>query len=343
MRNLSAADLSPSLNNVGKTAVQRVDVTIRKTKHEVYLKLEHLNPTGSIKDRTGAALIEHLERQGRLHTRSVIIESTSGNLGVALAFQCKARGYPFVAVIDPKTTLENREKILALGARVDMVQEPDATGGYLLSRLRRVRELCSSHEHYVWTDQYTNPANPGAHYTHTGPEIFDQVPGTIDAIFVPVSTGGTLAGIGQYFREASPSTQIIGVDAYGSVIFGTPAAPRKLTGIGSSRSSHFLQRQFYDSFLLIHDEDAFFFCHALSLATHLKLGGSSGAVLAACTRYLANHKTRQKVVCVCADGGENYASTIFDERWLQKQHIDLKSISASHANVLFTLPAETEK
>jgi cysteine synthase A len=135
----------------------------------------------------------------------------------------------------------------------------------------------------------------------------------VGAIFVPVSTGGTLAGIGRFFRKTSPATQVIGVDAYGSVIFGTPAAPRKLTGIGSSRESSFLHNHLYDDYIQVKDEEAFAFCHSLYAATGIKVGGSSGATLAACARYLSLHPHAQNVVCICADGGENYTTTIYSE------------------------------
>src|SRR5262249_11191663 len=132
-------------------------------------------------------------------------------------------------------------------------------------------------------------------------------------------TGGTLAGVGCFFREASPSTRIIGVDAYGSVVFGTPPAPRKLTGIGSSRQSSFLSADLYDAHMLVRDQEAFAFCRALYASAQLKVGGSSGAVLAGCAHYLQAHPQVSRVVCVCADRGENYASSIFSDEWLKQQ------------------------
>lgn len=258
-----------------------------------------------------------------MRSGSVVIESTSGNLGVALSFLCKLKGYRFIAMIDPKTTQENIAKMQALDAQIDMVQQPDENGGYLLSRLRRVRELCERFDTYVWTDQYSNPANPYIHYLSTGPEIYRQMYGKVDALFIAVSTGGTLAGISRFFREVSPSTAIIGVDAYGSVIFGTPPAPRKLTGIGSSRPSSFITRDLHDRSILVRDEDAFTFCRALWDTTGIKVGGSSGAVLAACARHLHDHPELTNVVCVVADSGDNYTNSIFNDEWLRKQGLDL--------------------
>ncbi|HVB20481.1 MAG TPA: cysteine synthase family protein [Ktedonobacteraceae bacterium] len=230
---------------------------------------------------------------------------------------------PYIVVVDPKTTQENISRMQALDATIDMVQIPDSNGGYLLSRLERVQRLCQRSSKYVWTDQYSNPANPRIHATTTGPEIYRQMNGKVDTVFVPVSTGGTLAGIGHFFREASPSTRIIGVDARGSVVFGELPAPRNLTGIGSSRPSNFLTRNLYDVHMLVGDEAAFACCRALYAATGIQVGGSSGAILAACAQYLLVHPEVDDAVCVCADAGENYASSIFNDAWLQQRGLDV--------------------
>jgi cysteine synthase A len=166
-------------------------------------------------------------------------------------------------------------------------------------------------------------ANPQIHYTQTAPEIYQQMAGQVDAIFVAVSTGGTLAGIGRYFREMSPQTQVIGVDAHGSVVFGTPSGPRKLTGIGASRKSDFINQDLYDHSILVRDEEAFAFCRALFEETAIMVGGSGGAVLAACARYLAEHPTLERCVCICPDTGKNYTSSIFDDAWLRQHTLDL--------------------
>lgn len=313
------------VDRIGQTPLQPIYLRMKERTHKVHLKLEGTNSTGLMKDRLGAGLIHQLEEQGVLNNETVIIESSSGNLGVALALQCKARGYRLVVVVDPKTTAENIAKMQALEAQIDLVDKPDANGGYLLTRLKRVQELCQHHKNYIWTNQYANPTNPKVHYTQTGPEIYQQMNGSVDAIFVPVSTGGTLAGIGHFFRQMNSRTRIIGVDAYGSIIFGTPPSARKLTGIGSSRHSNFLHEDLYDHHILIRDEEAFAFCRVIYAATGIKVGGSSGAVIAACAKYLEMYPSWKDVVCICADDGENYASTIFLDTWLQECGITLTS------------------
>lgn len=320
---LTPVQLGRLVDHIGNTPIELVYLVIDGRVRKVHLKLEGANPAGSVKDRTGFALVQDLQTRGLLREGSVVIESTSGNLGVALALNCQARGYPFLAIIDPKTTHENLAKMQALGAMIELVDQPDANGGYLLSRLARVQQLCQSSDKYVWTDQYSNPANPSIHYSTTGPEIYQQLDGKVEAVFAAVSTGGTLAGIGRYFREVSPATQIVGVDARGSVVFGTPAGSRKLTGIGSSRRSSFISPALYDTHMLVGDEEAFAFCLALYAITGLKVGGSSGAILAACARYLQTHPELENVVCICADSGENYTSSIFNSRWLQRHNVCL--------------------
>lgn len=312
-----------ALPRPGNTSMQVITLTLEGRTCPVFLKMEGANPTGSVKDRTGYGLVRDLEERQLLRPGSVLIESTSGNLGVALAFLCAQRGYGFVAVVDPKTTAENLARMRELGASIDLVEHPDNTGGYLLSRLQRVRALCQQYPHYVWSDQYNNLANPLIHYQSTGPEIYAQMHGQVDALFVAVSTGGTLAGVGRYFREVSPHTRVIGVDARGSVIFGSPPAPRKLTGIGSSRPSSFLTPWLYDEAQLVSDEEAFAFCRYLAEATSLCVGGSSGATLVACARYLVAHPEVERTVCLCADRGEHYASSLYSDHWLQQHGITL--------------------
>lgn len=305
------------------TPIARFDLVIGGERRAIYLKLERENPGGSVKDRTARGLISDLERRGLLAPDSVLLESTSGNLGVSLARIARARGLRFVAVVDPAASRENMRRMRALGAAVELVEDRDRGGGYLLSRLRRVRELCESSTRFVWPDQYRNPANPLAHELGTGPEILGQMGGEVDAILVAVSTGGTLAGIARFFRRASPETRLVAVDALGSVAVGGTTAPRLLTGIGASQRSRFLSSELLDERILVGDREAFAVCRALARASGLRVGGSSGAVLAAAARFLERERSARRVVCLCADGGERYRSTIFDDRWLARHGLRL--------------------
>jgi N-(2-amino-2-carboxyethyl)-L-glutamate synthase len=316
---LQIDNIKTLIHRIGNTPMREISLIIQETTRKIHLKLEGANPCGSIKDRTADSLITDLENRGRLNHQSILIESTSGNLGVALAAIARCKGYKFLAVVDPKISPELLAKMRMLGAEIDMVEELDSTGGYLLSRLARVCTLCASSHQLVWTNQYANPANPRAHFHGTGPEIFRQMQGRIDVLFVPVSTGGTLAGIGRYLRQVSPRTQIMGVDVVGSVVFGTPPGKRLLTGIGSGQQSHFITSDLYDGHILVSDQEAFTSCRRLFYTTGIKVGGSSGAVLAACSRYLEKHPQVDRVVCLCADRGENYESTIYNDSWLAEK------------------------
>lgn len=324
----------PRSYGIGDTPIVPIRLRAGGRDRRVYLKLEGKNPAGSIKDRTAYALITALEDQGVLRPGCTVVESSSGNLGVALAFICAKRGYGFTVVVDPKATPENVARMEKLGAHIEVVQDCDETGNYLMSRIRRAEQLCGERERCVWTSQYTNPANPLAHYAGTGPEIMNQMDGAAGAIFVAAGTGGTLAGIGRYLREHAPATKLIGVDAVGSVIFGAPPAPRKLVGIGSARTSAFLTPDLFDEAIHVTDAEAFACCRALLAVTELWIGGSSGAVVAACARYLERHPFAERVVCLCPDNGENYRSTIFDDAWLDQHALRDAALERYYARIL---------
>jgi cysteine synthase A len=309
------------VNAIGNTPLTPTRIAVGGEARTVHLKLEGTNPCGSLKDRTAQSLVADLERREELGEDSILVESTSGNLGVSLAWIARRHGYPFVAVVDPKTTPELLLRLRRLGAAIELVDTPDEAGGYLLSRLERVGWLCASSDRFVWPNQYENPANPRAHELGTGPEILEQM-GAVDAVFVAVSTGGTLAGIARCFRRESAATHVVAVDAVGSVALGGEPAARLLTGIGASRRSTFVSRELYDERVLIGDAEAFACCRRLAAEAGLFVGGSSGAVLAACARVLATRPELERVVCVCADGGERYRSTIFDDRWIARHLTD---------------------
>ena len=312
-----------SAAQIGNTPIRRIRLLIDGKSRNVHLKFEGENPGGSIKDRTALSLLRSLETTGQLRAGGRLLESSSGNLAISLAMLARDRGYQFTAVVDPRVTVENMRRLHALGAETRMVESPDETGGYLLSRLARVREMLVEDPGLLWTNQYSNAANPEAHYLGTAPEIHRQMEHRVDAVIVAVSTGGTLAGIGRYFREASPETRIIAVDARGSVALGGSPGVRKLTGMGSSRRSEFVTPGLYDELIYVGECEAFAFCQALDAATGMKIGGSSGACLAACARYLRLHNKVERAVCISADRGEHYASSIFSSSWLAQNGLEI--------------------
>jgi len=297
-----------------RTTVGGREVTIR-------LKLESANRWGSIKDRTALGLVISIANLLD-DPDTTLIESTSGNLGVALAAIAKELGRRFVAVVDPNLSPALAAKMAQSGAQLNYVTEPDRYGGYLDARLARVAQLLETAPGAVWTDQYHNPANPLAHYSSTAPELLSQAP-HVDAVFVAVSTGGTLAGVGRYLREHAPRTRVVAVDVPGSRVFGEPAGRRLLTGIGASRHSSFLQAGLWDDVVLVEDAAAIAICHQMLDATGICLGGSSGAAVAACLRYVLRHPQIVAPVCVCPDGGPSYARSIYDTEWLESKSVSL--------------------
>ena len=313
-----------TLECIGNTPIQQIRLLIGGKSRPVYLKLEGCNPGGSIKDRTALSLLNCLEASGRLSPGGRLVESSSGNLAVGLARLARKRGYRFTAVVDPKLTIENKCRLRDLDAETIMLDAPDKAHGHLLTRLAKVREMLAADPELMWTNQYSNQANPDAHYTGTAPELVKQMEGRIDTVFVAVSTGGTLAGIARYLRETMPDVRVIAVDARGSIALGGLPGPRKLTGLGSSRRSEFADATLCDEVIYVEDCEAFAFCRAVRAATGIWIGGSSGACIAACAQYLHAHVEVDRAVCICADRGENYASSVFSDTWLDDNGLHIR-------------------
>jgi cysteine synthase A len=304
---------------VGRTPTKPIEISVRGRSHRIDLKLESYNITGSIKARTAYGLVRGLVDDGVLRPGARLIESTSGNLGVALATLARYLGVGFLAVIDPLITDECHARLVDLGAEILMVDRPDHNGGYLLSRLAAVREILDRDEGYVWVDQYSSPRNPEIHRQMTGPEITTQMPVPPDAIFAAISTGGTFAGLSAHFREHSPTTRMVAVDIKGSVAYcGTPGR-RVLPGIGASRPSTFLRPDLVDHFYSVGLEEAVRQCREVLRDSGIQLGGSSGAVIAACVRHLTeNPDGIERPLCICPDDGGKYEQTIYSDDWLSK-------------------------
>jgi N-(2-amino-2-carboxyethyl)-L-glutamate synthase len=320
-------------DRLGNTPVVELEFVLGGVPRTVLVKLEAANPTGSVKARSAVGLLASLVEQGAVTRRSTLVESTSGNLGIALAALCRDLELAFKAVVDPNITPENRRRLESYGADLVLVDQRDEAGGYLLSRLARVRKILAGDPAAVWTDQYSNAANPAAHYRATAPEILRQVQPAPDAVFVAVSTGGTFAGISRYFRATSPSTRMIAVDIEGSVVLGGPPARRYLPGIGASRRSSFLAPALIDASTVVPTAEAVAYCRLAADRLGLRLGASSGAVLAACCRYLRRHPEVRRPLCLSADNGDNYATTLYRDSWLRRAGIDLTAVDTGPVEV----------
>lgn len=279
-------------------------------KVDLLLKIEGFNPGGSIKLKPAINLIRDIERQNLLKPGSILIDSTSGNMGIALALLARSLGYGFYCVTDEKITPHNSRLIQAYGAVVVVLDRST-----LQERYAYIRNLVAQEQKYVWTRQFQNEMNPAAHETTTAREILRTLP-RVDHLFVGVGTGGTLAGCARTFAVESPSTRITAVDAEGSAHFGDvgSAQPRRIPGIGASERSPFIDDGFIDDVVIVPEGSAIAHCELLLERTGWLLGGSSGSVLSAIMSSAGKFAAGDVVVGVCADFGERYLDGIYSKR-----------------------------
>jgi 2,3-diaminopropionate biosynthesis protein SbnA len=284
--------------------------------HSLFLKCEGFNFAGSIKLKAAAEMIEAAEEDGSLTPDSVLVESSSGNLGVALSMIAASKGYRFICVTDPRCNLSTRRLMEALGSQVHIISEPDAVGGFLGARIDYVRRVCASDHRYVWLNQYRNPGNWRAHSRTTAPAIARHFP-RLDVLFIGAGTTGTLMGCARYFREWHRPVRIVAVDAVGSVTFGGPPARRMIPGLGTSVRPELLDESFVDEVVRVEEADTIRACHRLASRGFL-FGGSTGTVVSGAMSWLAEHDTPElTAVAIAPDLGERYLDTVYQSNWLQ--------------------------
>jgi N-(2-amino-2-carboxyethyl)-L-glutamate synthase len=282
----------------------------------LFLKCEGFNFAGSIKLKAANEMVQAAARDGILTPRSILVESSSGNLGVALSMIASSLGYRFLCVTDSRCNLMTRMLMEALGAQVHVIGEPDPAGGFLGARIEYVRALCASDDRYVWLNQYTNPSNWKAHYRTTAPAIARQFP-QLDVLFVGVGTSGTLMGCARYFRERDRPVRLVAVDSVGSVAFGGPPRRRMIPGIGAGIRPPLLDESYVDDVIHVEEADTIRACHRLARRGFL-FGGSTGTVVSGATRWLAQHGAGDlTAVAISADLGERYLDTIYQRKWLE--------------------------
>ena len=283
--------------------------------HPLFLKCEGFNFAGSIKLKAATEMVEAAERDGTLRPDSILVESSSGNLGVALSMIAASKGYRFLCVTDRRCNLTTRLMMEALGSRVHIIDQPDPVSGFVGARINYVRAACAADNRYVWLNQYSNPSNWIAHYRRTAPAIARQFP-QLDVLFVGAGTTGTLMGCARYFRRWHKPVRIIAVDTVGSVTFGTAPGPRMIPGLGMSTRPPLLDRSYVDEVVHVEETDTIRACHRMARSGFL-FGGSTGTVVSGATRWLAQHDTRQlTAVAIAPDLGERYLDTIYQTNWL---------------------------
>ena len=306
------------LSCIGKTPIVRLSKMFGHTPVEVLAKLEMLNPGGSIKDRPARYIVEQGLMDGTINSSTHLVESSSGNLAIALAMVCKQYQLKFTCVVDPKISKTNLKIIQCYGANIEMVSEVDSNGGYLETRIRHVQSILQKNPGTLWINQYGNPRNWQSHYYGEAEEILQQIPEPLDALVVGASTSGTLLGIARRLKQRWPHLRVIAVDAVGSVLFGTPAAPRELPGIGASRVPELLRPEEVDQVIHIDDYESAMACRKLLTEEGIFAGGSSGSALAAIEKLLQEPHSPRRILTLFPDRGDRYLDLVYDDHWLTR-------------------------
>jgi cysteine synthase len=295
--------------HVGGTPAVQLTRVAPELDVELFAKLEVFNPGGSVKDRIGVAMIEAAEREGRIEPGvTTIVEATSGNTGIALAFVCAAKGYRLVLTM-PQGMSREREGLLRLyGATVEVTE---SLGG-MNEAVDAARDLAKLEDVFL-PDQFSNPANPDIHRRTTGPEIWDALDGRVDALVAGVGTGGTITGAGEFLKERNPSCRLIAVEPRSSaVLSGGRPGPHKIQGIGAGFVPAVLNREILDEVIAVEDEAAIDTARLLARREGVLAGISGGAAVWASLEVARREESRgARIITILPDSGERYVSTPF--------------------------------
>lgn len=308
---------------IGNTPIVKLHKVANEVESEIYVKLEYMNPGGSVKDRMGVYMCEKAVEEGRLKPGGLIIESTSGNTGVGIAMFANTYGYQCIFVMADKQSKEKIDNLKAFGAKVITCPsdvEPDDPRSYY-SVAAKLAEIPNS----VYLNQYANLSNGECHYKQTGPEIFQQTKGEFDVFMATVGTGGTISGCSKFLKEKMPHLKTIGVDCEGSILAHyhktgelTKAHSYVLEGIGEDFLPDNVKFDLIDDFVVVKDEESFHMTRRMLREENIYAGGSCGAAVVGAIRYAKTLKEPKKILVILPDSGNRYASKIYNDDWMVK-------------------------
>jgi cystathionine beta-synthase len=328
------------LDAIGSTPLVRLNRSAEHLAATVYAKVESFNPGGSTKDRVALNMIREAERTGVLQPGGTIIEATAGNTGLGLALVAAVRGYRCIFVLPDKMSEDKVRLLRAYGAEVVITPTnvpPDSPESYNGVANRLAREIEGA-----WrAGQFTNLANPQAHYQQTGPEIWEQTEGRVTVFVASAGTGGTISGVGRYLKERNPRIRVIGADIEGSILSGGTPGSWKVEGIGEDFVPSTLNAQVIDEWIRVSDADSFFTARRIAREEGILLGGSSGTCLTAAFRYAQRCSGSDLIVALCPDTGRNYLSKMYDDLWMAKNGFtEISPAQTTAGDVLTSLGRE---
>ncbi len=333
------------LELVGNTPLVKLHTVGKHVKSNIYLKMEYLNPGGSVKDRPAMQIIADAEESGQLKPGGTIVEATSGNTGMGLALAAANMGYKCIFVMPDKMSEEKIRSLRAVGAKVVVCPtavEPEDPRSYY----KVAERLAAESPNGFLANQYHNPSNPRAHYLTTGPEIWKQTNGEIDAFVATMGTGGTITGCGEYLKEQKPEMQVVGVDPIGSIYYDffktgrmTEAHTYKVEGFGEDFLPSTMNFEFVDEVVRVTDRECFQYTRRLVREEGILVGGSSGGAVCAAVKYAERFDRELNIVVIMCDSFSRYMSKIFDDEWMRENGFLEEPSRGTVADIMETVGA----